>query len=170
MSEIQVIDNFLEENQFDKIYNIINTEENRWMKTTILPNEIYAEDPKYNLQFVHPIYGMHKIYSDIFFELELILNSKLKYRQFVKIKANCVPSHSKIITHGLHVDIDQFDITGLKTAIFYLNTNNGYTIFEDGTKINSVENRMIVFPASMKHSGTTCTDTKERLVINFNYF
>ena len=51
-----------------------------------------------------------------------------------------------------------------------MNTNNGYTLFENGTKIESVANRMITFPTNMKHTGTSCTDENTRVVINFNYF
>jgi len=51
-----------------------------------------------------------------------------------------------------------------------MNTNNGYTKFEDGTKIESVANRMVFFSSNMKHTGTSCTDEKIRVVINFNYF
>ena len=50
-----------------------------------------------------------------------------------------------------------------------MNTNNGYTKFEDGTKVESVANRLVTFPASMMHTGTSCTDKKIRIVINFNY-
>ena len=56
------------------------------------------------------------------------------------------------------------------TSIFYMNTNNGYTKFEDGTKIESVANRLVSFPSNMKHKGSSCTDEKIRVVINFNYF
>ena len=56
------------------------------------------------------------------------------------------------------------------TSIFYMNTNNGYTKFEDGTKIESVANRLVSFPSNMKHKGTSCTDEKTRVVINFNHF
>ena len=55
------------------------------------------------------------------------------------------------------------------TAIFYVNSNNGYTEFENGAIVESEENRMVVFPAEMKHRGTSCTDKKIRVVINFNY-
>ena len=47
---------------------------------------------------------------------------------------------------------------------------NGYTIFEDGAKVESVANRMITFPANVKHKGTSCSDEKTRVNINFNYF
>ena len=49
-----------------------------------------------------------------------------------------------------------------KTAVFYVNTNNGYTEFEDGTKVESVENRIIFFDGSRPHNSSTCTDQKIR--------
>ena len=55
------------------------------------------------------------------------------------------------------------------TSILYMNTNNGYTEFQNGAIVESIENRMVVFPAEMKHRGTSCTDEKIRVVINFNY-
>ena len=57
----------------------------------------------------------------------------------------------------------------MKTSILYLNTNNGYTRFEDGTKVESVANRMVTFPNQMMHTGTTTTDSEYRLVLNLNY-
>ena len=55
--------------------------------------------------------------------------------------------------------------------ILYLNTNNGYTKFEDGTKVISEENKLIIFDAGQKHSGTTNScDAPYRLVFNLNYF
>ena len=54
--------------------------------------------------------------------------------------------------------------------LLYMNTNNGKTIFEDGEEVDSVENRMVIFPASRMHAGTTHTDAMYRCVINFNWF
>ena len=54
------------------------------------------------------------------------------------------------------------------TSILYLNTNDGYTEFEDGTKIESIENRWVSFPEDTKHRGTSCTNERVRVVINFN--
>ena len=52
----------------------------------------------------------------------------------------------------------------------YLNTNNGYTLFEDGTKIDSVANRLVTFNNSTKHSDLTNTcDEPYRLVLNVDY-
>ena len=56
------------------------------------------------------------------------------------------------------------------TAIYYVNDNNGYTEFEDGTIIDSVENRVVIFSSEMLHTGRNCTDENVRVIINLNYF
>ena len=90
-----------------------------------------------------------------------------------KIKANIMPNQGKIIEHGLHIDVTDTEThkikDHMKTSILYLNTNNGYTRFEDGTKVESVANRMVTFPNQMMHTGTTTTDSEYRLVLNLNY-
>ena len=58
----------------------------------------------------------------------------------------------------------------MKVGIFYLNTNNGYTEFEDGSKVESVANRFVSFTGDLIHRGVSQTDTKARVVINLNYF
>ena len=42
-----------------------------------------------------------------------------------------------------------------KTGIFYVNTCNGYTLFSDGTKVESIENRFVEFDSSIEHTGVT---------------
>jgi len=52
--------------------------------------------------------------------------------------------------------------------VLYLNTNNGYTLFEDGRQVDSVANRIVFFDATLPHSGVHCTDTEQRIVLNLN--
>jgi hypothetical protein len=54
-------------------------------------------------------------------------------------------------------------------AIIYINTNDGFTCFKDGAKVESIENRCIIFPGNLMHSGSTCTDSPLRMVLNINY-
>ena len=65
---------------------------------------------------------------------------------------------------------DPIPCKNMQTAIFYVNSNNGYTEFETGECINSLANRMVIFPSNIKHRGVTATNAKERFVINFNWF
>jgi hypothetical protein len=88
----------------------------------------------------------------------------------VRIKANLTTNSSKIIEHGYHTDYNNFSSPNLKTAIFYINNNNGYTKFETGEVIESEENKLVVFDADKRHTGTNCSDKKCRVVINLNFF
>lgn len=86
---------------------------------------------------------------------------------WLRVKANlnpCACSHNQL--GAWHQD---FPIEGATTAIFYLNTNNGWTQFEDGTKVESVANRLVTFPATYNHVGFACTDKSVRIVLNINY-
>ena len=65
--------------------------------------------------------------------------------------------------------IDYTDDPPIKTAILYINTNNGWTEFKNGGKVKSVANRMIMFDTTLLHRGVSCTDEKRRIVVNFNW-
>ena len=41
---------------------------------------------------------------------------------------------------------------------------------EDGTKIESVSNRNVIFDGSTPHNSTNCTNEKARFVLAVNYF
>jgi hypothetical protein len=85
----------------------------------------------------------------------------------MRIKANLTVATDRIIEYPFHVDIKNFKGT---TAVFYVNNNDGYTIFKDGSVVESKENRLVIFNSEILHAGTTCTDAKIRCVINFNYY
>ena len=97
-------------------------------------------------------------------------------RAWMRVKANLGPRNSKHMVGGWHCDKHwEFEDGTRKpypdiiTAIFYLNTNNGYTMLETGDKIESVENRFVLFFNDILHTGMSQTDTKVRVVINFSF-
>lgn len=130
-------------------------------------------DPVENIQFCHALYSMyHPDISAFYYLLEPIL-AKLNYTSLLKSKANLNIRAPYIVEHGFHTDYNA-DILNkhkdaIKTAIFYVNTNDGYTVFEDGTRVESVANRLVVFPCHMRHTGTSTTNKPLRCVINLNY-
>ena len=69
----------------------------------------------------------------------------------------------------MHTDFDD-GFEGLKTSVFYLDNSNGKTVFETGEEVESKGNRLVTFPANIKHTGTTHTDIQKRIVININYY
>ena len=66
----------------------------------------------------------------------------------------------------MHIDTEYSH----KAAILSINTCDGYTKLKDGTKIDSIENRILLFDASKPHTPSTTTDQPVRINININYF
>ena len=55
------------------------------------------------------------------------------------------------------------------TFVLSLNTNDGYTEFEDGTILESKENSIVIFDGAIKHRSVGQTDENIRVNININY-
>ncbi len=88
----------------------------------------------------------------------------IKHKKMNRVKANLLTRTNKIVEHTYHTD--QTEGT---TGILYLDNSNGYTKFKNGKKVFSEENKYVEFDSTLKHTGSTCTDEKRRIVINFNY-
>ena len=165
---IQVIDNFISKYDFDNLTSSIF--DIPWFFSTISneddPNDNLLCESLDNFHFTHLFFKDFQVTSN-YSELITPILEKLNPRALVKIKANMNPRTQKIIEHVFHSDLDYIDSF---TSVYYVNTNDGYTLFEDGTIVESVENRMVIFPSNLKHTGTTCTNQRSRVVINFNYF
>ena len=166
----EVHDNYLSETDFNQLKNLL------------LGNNFpyHLQDCKVSegdgfFQFTHIFYDAQVVKSKYFDNLHPILD-KLNPVSLIKIKSNLQIKDTQIVTTDMHRDIEfgysnfRDPIENQKTGIFYMNTNNGKTIFEDGEEIESVENRLIIFPASKFHAGTTHTDTRYRCLINLNWF
>ena len=130
----------------------------------------YAGQVRDYFQFTHLFYNKGLISSNYFKDLRPIIN-RLKVFNLSRVKSNLLTRTETRAVNQFHIDESTLSVKKLEhwtTAIFYINTNNGYTEFEDGTKVESVANRIVTFPANTKHRGTSCTDEKTRIVINFN--
>ena len=162
-----IIDNFLDNQSFQNLQNIMFGGEFCWF---YLDGIDYRGEEGVKFQFFHTFYKNNGgINSNRYGMLGGILN-KIRPKEIYRIKANLVTRTSEIVTNSFHTDIQgNWGVIPYTTSIFYLNTNDGYTEFEDGTKVESVANRFISFPIETKHRGTSCTDDKVRVVINFNY-
>jgi len=156
--------NFLEKEDFLNLKDLMFGHDFPWY---FCPEVV--DDEKY-FQFTHIFYNEHKINSSLFNFIIPILN-KIKPIAILRIKANLLYRTEKIVEHGMHTDYDLYKkFSNIKTAIYYCNTNNGYTKFKDGTKVKSEENKFIEFDLNKEHTGSSCTDEQRRIVINFNYF
>jgi len=164
---MQIYKDFLKKEDFDDIIAFFKSNKIPWYFNHVVNKEDLNPKASQNFQFTHILYSDHNVRSD-FFDLLTPIFLKINPLSIIRVKANLVPKTSKIVEHGMHVDFENPNIK-ITTGIFYLNTNNGYTKFEDGKKIKSTQNQFIEFDSTLKHTGTTCTDEERRMVINFNY-
>ena len=165
---MKIEDNFLKQEKFDKIQKLMGEPSPfPWFYA----DRIVFEDDVDKFQFIHAFYDNHMPMSPFSNELDSIINIIQPF-SIVKIRAKSLTRTPEIVESSFHVDIplSEENLKQWTTSIFYINTNNGYTKFEDGTIVESVANRMLSFPANMKHCGTSCTNERRRIVINFNYF
>ena len=171
---MEIIDDALDQEKFDELQDLLLGANFSWYYNSMID---YAEDVD-KFQFIHCFYTNHAPHSPYFHNLNHILEI-INPISLWRIKANLLTRTPKIVENEFHYDIGDISnekLNQLTTAIFYLNTNNGYTEFQDGriamenTKVKSVANRLVTFPAGLRHRGTSCTDEKRRVVINFDYF
>lgn len=155
---MKVIDNFLSKNDFLEIKNTLESNNFPWF----FQNTVSGKDDDY--YFIHHLYNQDTISSNFFNIVKPVLN-KINIKSLIRIKCNMYTNTKKQQKHPKHKDYP-FEHLG---AIYYVNSNNGYTVIENN-KIESIENRILFFNPFIKHNSVTCTDKKVRLNINFNYF
>ena len=157
---IKIIDNFLDEEYFNFLNNEFLNNKFPWY---FQKEKVFKNDG--NFQYTHLFFNDNKVNSNHFNLIEPFI-PLLNVKSLVKAKLNLTTKDNEIEQFQFHTDVD-FDCN---TAVFYLNTNNGETIFDNGKKIESVANRIVIFPSNLKHTGTTHTNTPYRMVLNLNYF
>ena len=155
----RIIDNFLPEEVYNTVNEVMLGKEIDWnfCRGINMPDDGFY-------QFTHVFYSNHQPVSRFFPLIQPIVD-QIDPAAIVRIKANMHIQQPELIQHNFHHDVDN-----CITAIYYVNTNNGKTVFENGLEVDSVGNRLLVFDSNEEHTGTTSTDTQQRCVINFNYF
>lgn len=166
---IEIIDNFLPDYQFKFITNEILNDYFPWYFND---GRIFTGDGSY--QFTHRVYDIKQngILTNYFDLFEPILG-KLGVNELDRIKLNLTPKTTFRQKSGWHTDqrhLREKIPFHKKTAVFYMNTNNGYTKFKKSGKIvKSVANRIVIFDSDLYHTGFTCTDNLRRVLMNCNY-
>lgn len=152
--------NFISKKEFNNIKSMLLGEFPWFYRDRLV------KQPKDNegYYFTHTFMLNNKINSD-FYEPEIKpIVKKLNAKDIVEIRANLMMKRNDKYFSGYHIDNEN-----IKTAIFYVNKNNGETLFKTGEKILPEENKMIIFDSNKYHGVFNQTDVKRRVVINFNY-
>ena len=176
MSEIKIVDKFIHPNEHEELQNIMRQKEFPWTlapKTGEMDMNGKSTDPL-NTQLNHWFSDYEYAQFSPFFKYVLPLVNQQRIVAISRIKANLQLCTENPIKSDYHVDlslrygIQDIPEPHLTTIIYYVNTNNGYTEFETGEKVESVANRAVIFPNTLRHRGVSQTDTHYRAVINLN--
>jgi hypothetical protein len=166
--DYKIIDDFLSEEELRYLQNLIvyNSEfplffnnsvsfkgepdsDWRWYATHILYNKDIPNSEYFK--------GVYDIFIPKFSQV-------VGFKSLIRIKANMYPHTDTLKENEQHVDLS----FPHHAAVFSLNTCDGFTRMNDGNKVDSVENRIVFFDASLPHNSTTTTN-KARYNINFNW-
>ena len=164
----KVIDNFYDEDLFNGLVTLF-TGKNFEKKIPWHFNSTvgHADDEENKLFYMtHMFYDRNVPRSPHYEKLFPLLHELgIANWGLIRLKANLYPNTERLQEHPMHVDY-RFKHSA---AILSLNTCDGYTKLTDGTKIDSVANRMLLFDGSEKHCSTTTTNVQARMNININY-
>jgi hypothetical protein len=179
----EVYDHALPENIFRELQNNFFNKPFPWyLESKDRSKGNYYESPLNNYeitdhtQFNHLFYHVNQrnAWSEFTPWINPVLNI-LHPRAWFRVKANYVArGHKPGISRGWHYDSSgtmnmekgNLPHPDFKIAVLYLNTNNGYTIMETDNKVDSIENRLVIFPNKVLHTAILQTDTPHRMLIN----
>ena len=168
--ETKIIDNFLPEEKFSKLSDtIINEKFPFSIRNNITGNEIDNDSlPFWHYYGIHVIYFDNKPTSDWFkclYDMLSYMNNQGLCLGLNRIKVNFYPYTENVYEHDQHTDYD-YPMYG---AVLSLNTCDGFTRLSDGTKVDSVANRLLIFDSSKNHNSSTTSNARGRYNINFNF-
>jgi len=169
----KIIDNFLPDDLYNQFTKTLFSTDFTWFYHDYVG---FKGDKGINkFYFTHLFYGDGALfksntvginsnhYNDIIEPICFMLFGK--EFSLIRAKANLFTKRERHIKYGLHID---YNFDKHTTLVYSLNKNNGYTEFEDGTKIPSNENQLLIFDGNIPHRSVGQTDTKIRINLNIN--
>ena len=167
-----IIDDVIEEFEADQLehYFLTSNQFNGWTFTPFVSQ--YQENNKrlddfyfYHIIYMQPTRSTQSIKSPAMNHIPHLLD-RLNFKALIRARANLYTNVGRIVEHDPHTDYNWSH----NSAVYFVNTNNGYTTLGDGTKIESIKNRLVIFDGSTPHFSSTCTDKQARVTLNFNFF
>ena len=159
----EIIDNLLPLNEFKELQHDLMHFEFPWYCQQYTVTQDNENEMCY---FTHTVVEKSICHSPKIYDKLITIFQSLEVKSIIRVKCNLFPKQKEIIFSPKHVDYE----FPHKSALFYINTNNGPTVLEDGTKIDSIENRLLKFNTQKIHQASYCSDAKTRINIIFNYF
>jgi len=182
--DVNVIDDFLPQEEFEKIRDLImwNVDFAFYMQKSVstFGDDNCLDHGFWNWYATHVAFRDDDYNSPTGYRKECILSRHFQliydtfiprfekmgiYTRLQRIKINMYPHTKEVMEHKPHYDTD----VPHRGALFSLNTCNGFTKLHEGTKIDSVENRLMLFHPNYLHNSSTASNVPARYNINFNF-
>jgi len=167
---MEIIQNFLPKDQFNKIKDILTDIRFPYYYQNSMLDDRVEKYKDSDFYFCHILYDeINKKQNSenvIIKQVLMPILEKLKATKILRAKINLYTKTGKQVHSAYHIDQNDENV---KVAIYSLNTNNGYTKMKTGEIGKSIENSLIMFNANEYHKAVTQTDTKTRINININY-
>ena len=170
--DLKIIDNFLTDNDFNLLVsNTVGRNDGHQVQFRVVSNveNFGAIEENWSWYMINMLYSTDTPQNEICGKIYEMFVPKFKklanFKTMIRIKMNAYPYTNVVKEHKEHIDFNYEHIG----AAFSLNTCDGYTKFSDGTKVESVANRIVFFDASKYHQSTTTSNAKLRYNINFNF-
>lgn len=158
---MKIIKNFLNKEQHIRIKNLFLSSDFAWYHI-----DHQVKEQKDNSYFCHSFIRNGIVNSNFYNEDIKSLLHNLNVNMLSEVRANLMPRDKNRYVSAYHVDRDY----KCNTAIYYVNTNDGYTEFQKSKeKILSEENKIVIFDSKLKHRAVSPTNEQYRFVININY-
>lgn len=167
----EYIDGFLSEEEHIRLKRIVMNENEKSFPFFHQKSVAYSTDdtPNWSWMGIHQFYANGEPRSPFYELIKELFFTKLYdmkiLHAMIRVKGNFYPWTPEVYNHPWHNDYDTRNFG----AVYSINTCDGFTEFEDGTKVDSVANRMLFFDSSVLHRSSTCTTDYGRYNINFNF-
>lgn len=162
----KIIDNFLDKNFYENLSKILKSEDIPWY---FREKDTYGGTNNKTGFFSFCFYNNDKPDHVLFEPLIIPILEKLNCFSCVQVRANLSFRDIDAIESAYHYDCDHPNVT---TCILYFTNCNAKTVLKINNKeffVDSIENRLLIFPAQTDHKLIYHTDVHKRYVINFNY-
>ena len=167
----KIIDNFLSEEEHQDIYKrlmhlslpvheMAQTVPMYFSESAGYPDDTAGGGHWHNTLYIDPA-PLNEHFEPICYPLLKEVPVKALFRA----RVNWYYKTPEIIEHAMHTDLD----SPIDNLLYYVNTNDGYTKLQCGTKIESIANRAVFFQGHLPHCSSTTTDQLLRCNVNINF-
>ena len=167
-----IIDNFLSDSHFKTISDYVLSSKYAFKDHTTYPGNITKDLFDYQFSKIITYLTEQETYRGVpKDELNKIMPfwNKLELIKILRCKLNCNPNADKNYELGWHRDVENGPEDTWFSSILYFTTCDGYTLLkkkDETIKVDSVANRVLIFPSIWLHTGCAPTNVKARFIMN----